>query len=348
MTRARVWSIGQPVLTLAATLLAALVVVLPATVARTDAASTGRPGLDLPDQLAPPGQLTPVGFGPLAGPGMPAGDARIVRLRIGGRERGYLLLPPLGLPAGTPAPLAVVLHQDVGSAPASAEGLGLDGLRRQGIALAYPAGIGGSWNAGGCCGIAALDGVDDVAFVDRVLDDVGNHVAIDPTRRALVGYSGGGMLAYRVLCRPHPALAAAVEVSGALEAHCPNGVQLPDLLSLHGAKDGTVGFDHPIYVTHLGMAPRSVLSTLGAITGEAGCGGRSTSSSAGVRILHWAHCNGGSTLDVQVVAKAGHGWDDLDAGRRVSRFLEQHLLGPVMASGQRGSGIQSVAAHSAR
>jgi polyhydroxybutyrate depolymerase len=330
----RLW---QPALTLLLTMLVAVFVVAPPALSPSDVTSAATPAAHAAIEANPaaqsigrslvlPGQGSPDDLAPLVGPGMPAGDSRVVRMTVSGRERGYLLLPALGMPRGRLAALVVVLHQDVGSAQAVAEGLGLDGLRRKGVTLAYPAGVGGSWNAGGCCGVAKDQGVDDVSFVDAVLDDVGRHVPIDPQRRALVGYSGGGMLAYRVLCRAHPALVAAVEVSGSLEAHCPSSVTLPDLLSIHGAKDGTVGLNEPIHVTHLGMSPRPVASTLSVMTTQAQCGRRTTKNRPGVRLVHWGDCRGGSTIDLQIVAGAGHGWESVQGAKRALPFLEAHLL----------------------
>jgi polyhydroxybutyrate depolymerase len=332
--RAELWSIGQPVATLLFTLVVALLVVAPPALtsagissASTDRAEAGVPAQAAGRSLVLPGQGTPGDLAPpQAGPGNPAGDSRVVRLRVSGRERGYLLLPALGLPAGQRAALVVVLHQDVGSAQAVAEGLGLDSLRREGVTLAYPAGVGGSWNAGGCCGVAKAEAVDDVGFVNTVLDDVGTRVPIDPRRRALVGYSGGGMLAYRVLCRAHPALVAAVEVSGSLESHCPHTVMLPDLLSVHGALDGTVGLTEPVHVTHLGMSPRTVTSTLTVVTTQAACGERHSRDEPGARYVHWGDCRGGSTVDLQIVEGAGHGWESVHGAMRAIPFLEAHLL----------------------
>jgi poly(3-hydroxybutyrate) depolymerase len=134
------------------------------------------------------------------------------------------------------------------------------------------------------------------------------------------------MLAYRVLCRAHPSLVAAVEVSGSLEAHCPSTVVLPDLLSVHGAKDGTVGLTKPIRVTHLGMSPRPVQSTLSIVTTQAACGRRTTKDTPGVRYVHWRACRGGSTIDLQIVAGAGHGWESVKGAMRALPFLEAHLV----------------------
>jgi polyhydroxybutyrate depolymerase len=330
----QVWSLGQPALTLLLTLIVALFVVTPPAFSPSGATTVAVPPAHAEEAAAQttgrslvlPGQGAPGDLAPVAGPGMPAGDSRVVRLTVSGLERGYLLLPALGLGANETSALVVVLHQDVGSAQAVAEGLGLDGLRRRGVTLAYPAGVGGSWNAGGCCGVAMDQGVDDVGFVNAVLDDVGRHVPIDLQRRALVGYSGGGMLAYRVLCRAHPKLVAAVEVSGSLEAHCPSNVVLPDLLSIHGSKDGTIGLTHPIRVTHLGMSPRPVESTLTVMTSQGGCGGRTTTDTSNVRYVHWQGCRGGSTVDLQIVRGAGHGWESVRGAERAMPFLVSHLV----------------------
>ena len=259
------------------------------------------------------------------GPGTPRGDSQRITLQVGGLERAYFLLPALGLAPGEKAALLVVLHQDVSSGREIAVDLGLDGLRRRGVTLAYPNGFGGSWNSGACCGIAAQKDVDDVGFVNRVLEDVGRHTPVDTSRRALLGYSGGGMLAYRLMCRPHPELIAVVEINGSLESHCANGLRLPDLLSVHGEKDGSVGVTASRFVNHLHMAPRSVVSTLTTVTGQAGCGERRTSRKNGVELWQWDGCRGGGTVEAQIVPGAGHGWADVGGASRAAAWLLPRL-----------------------
>jgi polyhydroxybutyrate depolymerase len=261
----------------------------------------------------------------IAGPGTPAGDSRIVDVQVGDESRAYFLLPALNLPKGTPASLLVVLHQDVGSAREMSVGLGLDDLRKHGITLAYPSGIGGSWNAGGCCGVALARGVDDVGFVNTVLDDVGRHTPIDPDRRALLGYSGGGMLAYRLLCGDHPPLVAAVEVNGSLEHDCDPELELPDLLAVHGEKDGSIDLTTGHYVNHLRMSPRSVTSTLETVSRHAGCGPRETTTVNGIGVWTHGDCRGRSTVQAHIVPGAGHGWADVGGAARASVFLLPRL-----------------------
>lgn len=259
------------------------------------------------------------------GPGTPRGDSRRITMQVDGLERAYFLLPALGLDPGEKAALLVVLHQEVSSGREIAVDLGLDGLRRHGVTLAYPNGFGGSWNSGACCGIAAERQIDDVGFVNQVLDDVGRHTPVDPSRRALLGYSGGGMLTYRLLCRPHPELLAAVEINGSLEAHCANGLALPDLLAVHGEKDGSVGLVESRFVNHLHMAPRSVTSTLTVVTGQAGCGERRTSTVNGIELWHWEGCRGGGSVEAQIVPDAGHGWADVGGAARAAAWLLPRL-----------------------
>ena len=274
----------------------------------------------LPVPATPPGEPVRI-----AGPGTPAGDSRVIDLQVGDEQRAYFLLPALNLRPGVPASLLVVLHQDVGSAREMSVGLGLDDLRKRGVTLAYPSGIGGSWNAGDCCGIALARGVDDVGFVNAVLEDAGRHTPIDEESRALLGYSGGGMLAYRVLCGEHPKLVAAVEVNGSLEHPCERRLELPDLLSVHGEKDGSIGLMEGNYVNHLKMSPRSVHSTLETISAQAGCEPRERSTTNGIDV--WTHrgCRGQSTVQAHIVPDAGHGWADVGGAARASVFLLPRL-----------------------
>jgi len=63
--------------------------------------------------------------------------------------------------------------------------------------LVYPVAYHESWNAGGCCGKAAAQNIDDMAFMKALVAQV------DPGHKHpiyIVGYSNGGRLAYRLAC----------------------------------------------------------------------------------------------------------------------------------------------------
>jgi polyhydroxybutyrate depolymerase len=280
-----------------------------------------------PSTPAPAAPVKPRPVDPTAavGPGTPHGDSERITLQVGGLERAYFLLPALGVPEDEDTSLLVVLHHDVSSGRKIAVDLGLDSLRRHGVTLAYPDGFGGSWNSGGCCGVAAARDVDDVGFVREVFEDVGRRTRIDASRRALLGYSGGGMLAYRLLCQEEVELAAVVEVNGSLEAPCEAGLRLPDVLSVHGAKDGSVGLTTGRFVNHLHMTPRTVVSTLETVTGHAGCDARRASERGGLAVWRWEDCRGGATVEAHIVPDAGHGWADVGGAERALSWLLPRL-----------------------
>lgn len=264
---------------------------------------------------------------PSAGPSSVSTEARDVALTVGGRARDYLLQPALGLPDGERAALVVVLHQEGGTPEGIATETALQALRRRGATLAYPAGVDRSWDAGKCCGTSHTKGVDDIAFLDALLDDVARRAPVDTDRRALVGYSSGGMLTYRYVCQRPGKLVAAVVVSGSLESDCGASITTPDVLAVHGKLDGTIGLDQPRFIKALGLAPRPAVSSLGILARSAGCQSTpDTTEQADVEVRQWVGCRGGSSVQALLVPDAGHGWATLDASRRTLDFLGDHLL----------------------
>jgi len=253
-------------------------------------------------------------------------EVRDVTVEVDGQQRSYLLQPAEGLGEGERSALVVVLHQEGGTPQGVAAETGLAALREQGATLAYPAGVDQSWDAGACCGTPKENDVDDVAFLEAVFADAAEQAPVDPERTALVGYSSGGMLTYRYVCDRPGRLAAAVVVSGSLESPCEGEITTPDVLTVHGKSDGTIGFDQPKFIKALGLAPRPVVSTLGILTRSAGCRTTpETTQQAGVEVRRWVGCRGGE-VQAQLIPGAGHGWAKLDASRRTSEFLLTHLI----------------------
>jgi polyhydroxybutyrate depolymerase len=259
--------------------------------------------------------------------GQPAAavEAKTVSLRVDGRDRSYLLEPATGLKKGEKAALVVVLHQEGGTAQGVADETELASLREQGASLVYPSGIDHSWDAGGCCGLPRRQGVDDVEFLDALLTDVAKRTPVDAERRALVGYSSGGMLTYRYVCKRPGTLAAAVVVSGSLESPCDEQLTVPDVLAVHGKKDGTIGIDKSTFIEALGLAPRPAASTLQALTTSAGCDEPVTTQDADAEIRRWEGCRGG-VIEARLVEGVGHGWVKLGASRSTQEFLRSRLL----------------------
>jgi predicted esterase len=109
---------------------------------------------------------------------------------------------------------------------------------QQELVVVWGAGHRGSWNAGPCCGAAAGQ-VDDLAYLDRLLQVTGALQGIDRRRVHLAGYSNGAMLAYRYACGRPGRIAGVLAVAGTHTAPC-TPTRATAILSVHGAQDPTV------------------------------------------------------------------------------------------------------------
>jgi poly(3-hydroxybutyrate) depolymerase len=181
-------------------------------------------------------------------------DSRVV-LASG---RAYVLHTPPELrrvPAmadGRPA--MIVLHGVQDTIAHFAEVTGFDRYSdRDGTLVAWPEGVRESFNAGLCCGDASAYGVDDIGFLSDVVSDLRARGA---SRIAVVGFSNGGMMAYRLACA-RPDLVDTVGVmSGTLEIpHCDGPIRA---LHVHGLADTAVPFNGERWSTRLRCFLRDV------------------------------------------------------------------------------------------
>jgi poly(3-hydroxybutyrate) depolymerase len=204
---------------------------------------------------------------PLAGaidPTIDGADSRVV-LPSG---RAYVLhTPPLLRQLPTAAegrPAMIVLH-GVQDTPEHFESVA--GFKaysdRDGDLVAYPEGLRESFNAGLCCGDASAYGVDDVGFLSDVVTDLRARGA---GRIAVVGFSNGGMMAYRLACA-RPDLVDTVGVmAGTLEIpHCDGPIRA---LALHGLKDTGVPFTGLHYSSRLRCFLRDLRTIRAAAPGS--------------------------------------------------------------------------------
>jgi polyhydroxybutyrate depolymerase len=106
----------------------------------------------------------------------------------------------------------------------------------------YPVGIGSSWNAGDCCGIAVEDKVDEITFVRQILSDLGTIANIDPKRIYATGSYNGGMISYRLACEMSDTLAAIAPVTGTQVFGECQPEQPVSILHIHGLSDPYVPY----------------------------------------------------------------------------------------------------------
>ena len=185
-----------------------------------------------------------------------------------GSGRAYVLHTP-ALVRRTPRllegrPAMIVVHGLLSDPADAARSTGFDALAdRDGVLVAYPVGIKRSFNSGLCCGEAVTQEVDDVAFLTEVVADLRGRGA---GRISVVGFSNGGMMAYRFGCA-RPDLVDTVGVmSGTLEIpRCDGKIRA---LHIHGEKDTAVPYDGEEYSERLQAFLRAVPTIQGAAPGS--------------------------------------------------------------------------------
>ncbi|MFB4320195.1 alpha/beta hydrolase family esterase [Actinomadura sp. 21ATH] len=157
-------------------------------------------------------------------------------------DRPYLLhVPPASEPSAR-RPLVIALHGGLNDMRHMRESTGLDAVAdRNGFLVAYPDGFMRTWNAGGCCWFARMAGIDDVAFLDALIDGLVREGLADPARIYLTGFSNGGGMAYRYACERARRVAAVGVVSGSLAVECAPREPV-SVMAFHGTADFSVPF----------------------------------------------------------------------------------------------------------
>ena len=172
--------------------------------------------------------------------------------------RPYQVVAPSPLDPQRAYPVVLVLH-GLGGRRERIEGYyQLDPLAQElGFLVAYPEGTEEVrkahfwsrrrrfWNATDACCDFWNSGVDDVAYLDAVIDDLNAHYRIDPKRIFVVGLSNGGYMAHRYACDRAGRVAAIVSQAGAMwrdQGRCKPSEPVA-VLQIHGTDDNLVPYD---------------------------------------------------------------------------------------------------------
>jgi polyhydroxybutyrate depolymerase len=220
-------------------------------------------------------------------------------IKAGGRTRSWVQVTAPGTASGS-APIIVVLSGIHATPSQEIARDGLVPLAASGSAeLVYPAGVGKSWNAGGCCGVAAKENVNDVAFLQALV------AQLDPGHRQpvyLAGYSNGGRLAYRVACTD-PGLFGAIAVLKAMpEPGCVVS-QPVTIMQIDATNDPTV----PYQPGDPGREQPAATTEVARLQSADGCTGPPAVVTEGsLRLETWTGCTAGTRLAFAVYQGGKH------------------------------------------
>lgn len=162
-------------------------------------------------------------------------------------ERTYYIYVPESYTGDQSVPLLMVFHGYTSSAKNIMSYSGFNSIAdKEGFIAVYPQGTRlenkTHWNVGGW---TLKSSVDDVDFVDQLLDTLSNRYTIDPNRIYATGMSNGGYMSFLLACKLSSRIAAIASVTGSMTPQtfydCAPQHPMP-VLQFHGTADGTVPY----------------------------------------------------------------------------------------------------------
>ena len=170
-------------------------------------------------------------------------------LVVDGLSRSAIVHIPPQHDRTVPMPVVLAFHGGGANADNMVRFSGLnDKADEVGFIAVYPNGTGRlqkmlTFNGGNCCGQAAANGVDDVEFTRRLLDELALSTSVDPKRVFATGMSNGGIMTYRLASELSDRIAAIAPVGGPMGTKACNPKRPVSVIHFHGTADEFVPFN---------------------------------------------------------------------------------------------------------
>jgi polyhydroxybutyrate depolymerase len=165
-------------------------------------------------------------------------------------DRSTELILPKDYSKDVSTPLLINLHGYSGNGPSqSAYTFLQEAAFNAGMAYVAPTGSEDSfgstyWNATDACCDFNKTKVDDVAYLDSLIERSMSAANIDSTRIYLFGHSNGHFMSYAYLCSGSTKVAAVAGLAGAIDPNLTLCKAKPNsILHIHGEKDGTILYE---------------------------------------------------------------------------------------------------------
>ena len=100
------------------------------------------------------------------------------------------------------------------------------------------------WNASNACCDFAQSGVNDVEYIDGLIDEISNTYTLDKSRIYLFGHSNGHFMSYQYLCTGKNPVAAIAGLAGSMDSdpgQCSG--KSANVLHIHGDADATISYE---------------------------------------------------------------------------------------------------------
>ncbi len=180
-------------------------------------------------------------------------------MEYSGLERRYRIHLPFKYNSSNNYPVLIALH-GFGDSPKKMElytGLN-QSANKNGFIVVYPYGTTNrrfgplSWNGGICCNYAYETGVDDVGFINALIDELVANYNVNSEKVYVTGFSNGGILANLVATKLPDKVSGAAIVSGAIASkqteeeeytYIQKSETPVPVVIFHGKNDGSISFN---------------------------------------------------------------------------------------------------------
>lgn len=234
-----------------------------------------------------------------------------------GLERTYLLHLPTGYTGEQELPIVIAMHGGGGSAENLQNQSKLsEKADAKNFIVVYPEGVKGglldirTWNAGWCCGYASNSNIDDVGFVNALLDTIIDHYAIDTTRIYATGMSNGGFMAYRLACELSGRIAAIAPVAASMAFQDCSPTRAVPIIHFHSFVDSNVPYNGGVGDGISNHYNSPLDSVLNAWATHDNCSILNDTLQASNEFTHiiWANGDCGSEIQLYITEDGGHSW----------------------------------------
>jgi polyhydroxybutyrate depolymerase len=277
-----------------------------------------------------------------------------------GHLRNYTVFLPNDYTGNANFPLVIYLHSYGWTAQ---QGMNYTSLNQVAdtadFIVAYPSAI-PNWNSGiGDNPSWPTPNVNDVGFINALIDTLSNHYSIDLERIYACGYSNGGFMSCKLACQLSHRIAAIASVSGVLStstATSCNPFRTMPVLHIHGTGDswvpinGTTGW-HSVdqtlnYWTNFNNCLQVDTTLLPDLDPTDGCT---------IEKITYTNCTNNSDVIYYKVINGGHTWPgagppgypagntdhDINAGSTIWNFFKGYQLTPTSVRDHKKDGIPS-------
>ena len=188
---------------------------------------------------------------------------------------------------------------------------------------------GGTWNAGDCCGLAARTNIDDIAFVEAIVNNIKKKLPIGDIFAA--GMSNGGMFADRLACQMSNTFKAVAVVAGTNTYNNCYPDKPISILYIHGLKDNHVPFYGGIGKKSLVKVDfKSIPQSISEWKERNGCFNsdrKITYANGLVSCSFYNQCKNGTRVESCVVKNGDHSWPFLpgfSTTEKIWDFFSKH------------------------